>query len=379
MGAISADPREASIIRTSFVGIASNILLAAFKAAVGFLSNSIAITLDAVNNLSDALSSVITIVGTKLAGKRPDRDHPFGHGRAEYITTIVISAIILWAGVTSLVESVRRIVFPEQASYETPMLIVVAVAVAVKIALGIYFKGRGRELSSGTLVASGEDATMDAIISSATLIAAVVSLAGGPSLEAWLAAVISVIIIKTGIDILREALSKILGERVDSELAAAIKESVRSVEDVRGAYDLTLTDYGPERLMGSIHVEVDEELTARDIDRITRKIQQGVLADTGVILHTVGIYSLNSHRQKGGSDIVAEVAAELDRLVAEEPHALQTHGLYVDEDAKKMTFDVVISFEAKPREEVRDRFIAALAERFPGYEIEAVIDSDISD
>ena len=259
------------------------------------------------------------------------------------------------------------------------MLIVVAVAVAVKIALGIYFKSRGRELSSGTLVASGEDATMDAIISSATLIAAVVSLAGGPSLEAWLAAVISVIIIKTGIDILREALSKILGERVDSELAAAIKESVRSVEGVRGAYDLTLTDYGPERLMGSIHVEVDEELTARDIDRITRKIQQGVLADTGVILHTVGIYSLNSHRQKGGSDIVAEVAAELDRLVAEEPHALQTHGLYVDEDAKKLTFDVVISFEAKPREEVRDRFIAALAERFPGYEIEAVIDSDISD
>ena len=190
------DPRAASIVRTSFVGISANVLLAAFKAAVGVLSNSIAITLDAVNNLSDALSSVITIVGTRLAGKRPDRKHPFGHGRVEYITTIIISAIILWAGVTSLSESVQRIMSPQEASYEVPMLVVVAVAVAAKIVLGAYFKRRGRELSSDTLVASGEDATMDAVISSATLVAAVVSLAGGPSLEAWLGAAISVVIIK---------------------------------------------------------------------------------------------------------------------------------------------------------------------------------------
>lgn len=155
---LGMDERDKGIIKTGVVGIVVNVLLSAFKAAVGLLSNSIAIVLDAVNNISDAASSLITIVGTKLAGKRPDRKHPYGYGRVEYLTTIIVAVIVLWAGVTSLQESVGRIINPEEASYDAVTLIIVAVAVVTKIVLGLYTKRNGQKLNSGSLVASGTDA-----------------------------------------------------------------------------------------------------------------------------------------------------------------------------------------------------------------------------
>ena len=273
LDAISKDAdRDVQIVRTSIVGIVANVALAAFKAVFGLLSNSIAIVLDAVNNLSDALSSIITIVGTRIASRRADRKHPYGHGRAEYLTTIVIAVIVLWAGITSLVESVQRIIHPEPATYEVTTLVVVAVAVVAKLVLGRYVKGRGEALGSDSLVASGTDATMDAVISASTLVAAGINMAGGPGLEAPLGAVISLVIIKAGYEILREAIDKVIGERVDADVARAVKDAICSVDGVLGAYDLNLNDYGPQRLQGSVHVEVDEGASARDIDRMAREV-----------------------------------------------------------------------------------------------------------
>ena len=201
--------RDRKIIRVSLVGIAANLLLAGFKVFVGLLSHSIAIILDAVNNLSDAASSVITIVGTKLAGRSPDKKHPFGHGRIEYLSAMTISLIVLYAGVTSLVESVKKIIHPETPDYRPVTLVIVAVAVFVKIILGTYVKAQGEKLNSDSLVNSGEDAKLDSLISTATLAAALIFIFTKVSLEAWLGAVISVIIIKSGIEMLRETLSKI--------------------------------------------------------------------------------------------------------------------------------------------------------------------------
>ena len=369
--------RESQIVRTSIIGILANVALAAFKAVVGTLSSSIAIVLDAVNNLSDALSSVITIVGTKLAAKAPDREHPYGHGRAEYLTTIVIAVIVLGAGVSSLKESVERIINPEQPSYETTALIIVAVAVVAKILLGTYFKARGNALGSDTLVASGEDATMDSLISASTLVAALVNVFFGLSLEAWLGVAISILIIKTGIEILTEAIGKLIGKRIDTEVAIAIKETVCSVEGVRGAYDLVLTDYGPERSMGSIHVEVDEKMTAKEIDRITRKIQHEVLRKHHIALHTVGIYSVNTSTD--AMDEASKISAKLDQIVSSEPFVLQTHGLYVDEAAKTAMFDIIVSYDAPNRNTVIARVANALKEEFPAYQFKMQIDEDISD
>ncbi|MBQ4238115.1 MAG: cation transporter, partial [Ruminococcus sp.] len=239
--------RDEKIIRTSVIGILANVLLAGFKAIMGILSNSIAITLDAVNNISDAASSIITIIGTKLAGKSPDKKHPFGYGRIEYLSAMIIAVIVLYAGITSFVESIKKIITPETPDYTPVVLIIVAVAVLVKIVLGRYVKSVGDKINSESLINSGKDATLDSIISASTLAAAAVYLIWGISLEAWLGAIISIVIIKSGIEMLISALSQILGESADAQLAREIKKTVCSFSEVLGAYDLVLHDYGPDR------------------------------------------------------------------------------------------------------------------------------------
>ncbi|MBQ3283743.1 MAG: cation transporter [Atopobiaceae bacterium] len=376
LDAISKDAdRDVQIVRTSIVGIVANVALAAFKAVFGLLSNSIAIVLDAVNNLSDALSSIITIVGTRIASRRADRKHPYGHGRAEYLTTIVIAVIVLWAGFTSLVESAQRIIHPEPATYEVTTLVVVAVAVVAKLVLGRYVKGRGEALGSDSLVASGTDATMDAVISASTLVAAGINMAGGPGLEAPLGAVISLVIIKAGYEILREAIDKVIGERVDADVARAVKDAVCSVDGVLGAYDLNLNDYGPQRLQGSVHVEVDEGASARDIDRMAREVQLRVLQRTGVLIHTVGVYSSNA----GDHGEVADMRRFVEALVEEDEHVLEAHGLYVDDAAKTVRLDIVVSYAAEDRDAVYQQFVSRLEERFPDHRFLTVLDPDISD
>lgn len=366
--------RDQQIVQVSIVGIIANVALAAFKAVVGLLSHSIAITLDAVNNLSDAASSIITIVGTKLAGRAADHNHPYGHGRIEYLTAMTVSAIVLWAGATSLFESIKGILNPETPSYTTVGLVIVGVAVLVKLALGRYVSAAGKRLNADTLVASGADASFDAIISASTLVAALVFLFAHVSLEAWLGAAIALVIVKSGIEMLRDALNKILGERVDAELAQSIIDATCEVEGVRGAYDLIVSDYGPQRLWGSVHVEVDESLGARDIDRIEREIQATVYRKFDVVLHTVGVYATNVSE---GPDARA-IHEALEEIVEREPYVLQVHGLYVDSKVKGATFDVVIAFEAGNREVVRQRVVDEMHERFPEYAFVAVLDSDIA-
>ncbi len=366
--------RDKGIVRTSVIGIVANVLLAAFKAVVGILSNSIAIVLDAVNNISDAASSVITIVGTKLAGKQPDRKHPYGYGRIEYLTTIIIAVIVLWAGITSLQESVMRIIHPETASYDTATLAIVAVAVIAKIVLGHFTKRSGERLHSGSLVASGTDALMDSVISAATLVAAFIFIFTGIALEAWLGAIISLVIIKAGVDMLREVLSKIIGERVDAEVSTAVKRTVSTVEGVQGAYDLVLEDYGPDRLWGSVHIEVDESMPARDIDRVTRQIQAVVSEEHGVLLHTVGIYSTNT-----GDDLASEMHRHAAGFAESDEHILELHGFYLDEAEKSCSFDLVVSFDAPDRHAVVERVRSEMERRWPDYAFCVTLDSDISD
>ena len=173
--------RQDKIVKTSIIGIVVNLILVAFKATIGILVNSIAITLDAVNNLT--LSSIITIIGTKLAGRAPDKNHPYGYGRIEYFSSVIIAAIVLWAGITALMESWPKIFNPDVTSYNTVSLVIIAVAVVVKFALGKYVKNVGENINSQALVASGSDAFFDAILSLSTLIAAIISIFWHISLE----------------------------------------------------------------------------------------------------------------------------------------------------------------------------------------------------
>jgi cation diffusion facilitator family transporter len=364
--------RKQIIVRTSLIGIAANLLLAGFKAAVGLLSHSIAIVLDAVNNLSDALSSVITIIGARLAGKKPDRQHPYGHGRTEYITATLIAVIILYAGVTSLVESVKKILHPETPDYGPAALIVVGAAVAVKLILGQFVMKTGKKVNSDALAASGQDARNDAVISAATLAAAVIYLLWHLSLEAWLAALISLYILKSGFDMLRQTLSRILGERVEAEKSLAVKQSVMAVPGVIGAYDLILHSYGPELLMGSIHIEVADTMTAAELDQLERDITDRTAAETGVILTGISIYSVNT-----ADDAVARTREDIRRRVMSREHVLQMHGFHMHDD--EIRFDVVIGFEAGDRRAVFEDICKEIKEAYPSYRVYITMDSDVSD
>ena len=366
--------RSAKIVRTSIIGIAANVFLAAFKALVGVLSNSIAVVLDAVNNLSDALSSVITILGTKLANKPADKKHPYGYGRVEYISAVMISVIVLYAGITSFIESVRKILQPEAPDYSTVSLIVIAAGVIVKILLGTYVKKVGEEVHSDSLINSGEDARLDSVISASTLAAALIYMFAHVSLEAWLGAVISVIIIRSGIEMLRDTVSRILGERTESEVSREIKSTVCSVEGALGAYDLNLNDYGPDRLMGSVHVEVPDYYTADQLDMMTREITERVLEKHGVILTAVGFYSRNTK-----NDAAAQMYEKIRDTVMEHEHVLQMHGFYTDAQKKLIRFDVVIDFMADDRHAVYDRIVQEIHDMYPEYDIQIVLDADISD
>ncbi len=365
--------RDRVIVRTSMTGIVTNVFLAAFKAAVGIISHSIAVTLDAVNNLSDALSSIITIAGTKLAGKRPDRNHPLGHGRAEYLSAMVVSGIVLYAGITSAVESVKKIIHPEKPDYSMVSLIIIAVAVVVKILLGRYVKAQGEKVNSGSLVASGSDAMFDAVLSASVLASAILFKVSGISLEAWVGAVISGFIIKAGIEMMMETLDNILGFRADSEVTGRIKEILTEEPEVHGAYDLFLHNYGPDKNLASVHLELPDVMTVADMDKLTRKLESKVYKETGVILTGIGVYSYNT-----GNSEAARIQNDVRNRVMVHDWALQFHGFYLDMDAKEMRMDVVMSFDIRPKDGLEILY-KELQEAYPDYHIEIVPDLDISD
>ena len=370
---LSSENREKVIIRTSIIGIATNVLLVLFKMFVGVLSNSIAVILDAVNNLSDALSSVVTIVGAKLGAKLPDRKHPLGYGRIEYLSSMMVAALVLYAGITSLVESIKKIIHPEAAEYGTVSLIIISVAIAAKLILGLYVKKQGNKVNSGALVASGSDALFDAILSSSVLACAIIFLVFGFSLEAYVGVLIACFIIKAGIELMMETLSDIIGRREDASLVNELKRIIREEDGVRGAYDITLYNYGPNKNYGTVHIELPDTLTVNEVDKITRKVQAKVFQKTGIILTGIGVYSYNT-----SNDEAARMRDRIQKEVLKNDWALQMHGFYVDFEKMTIRFDVVVTFEID-RKVATEAINNAVNTLYPDYVPTVVLDADISD
>lgn len=371
--AVLAANREKAIVKTSIVGIVTNVLLVGFKAFVGLVSNSIAVILDAVNNLSDALSSVVTIIGAKLGAKQPNKKHPLGYGRIEYLSSMIVAALVLYAGITSLVESIKKIIHPEAADYGTVSIVIISVAIVVKLILGTYVKKQGKKVNSGALVASGSDAMFDAILSSSVLASAIVYLIRGISLEAYVGVIIAGFIIKAGIEMMIETLNDIIGKREDAETTKELKEIICAEEEVLGAYDVTIFNYGPNKNYGSVHVELPDSLSVDDVDRITRKIQTDVFRKTGVILTGIGVYSFNTT-----DDEAARIRNAVQKTVMAHDWALQMHGFYADTKEKTLRFDVVVSFEVD-RKEALETLYGEMKDLYPEYDVLIVPDVDISD
>ena len=365
--------RSQKIIRTSIIGIVANVLLAVFKAVVGILASSVAIVMDAVNNLSDALSSVITIIGTKLSERPADRKHPFGFGRVEYFSAIIIAVIVLSAGITSLIESVKKIFEPTEPDYTTVTLIVIVVAIVVKLVLGQYVKKQGEQLKSDALIASGSDALFDAVITLATLVSAGVMLLWHVSLDGILGALISIVIIKAGIEMLASPVNELLGARISQDLLRDIKQEVLGFEGVHGVFDIILHNYGPNVLIGSLHVNVYDTMDAHEIHGLTRRITEQMFERHGIIM-TVGVYSIAT-----GDNKRAELQSTVMQTLARHKEILQVHGFYYFEEEHRISVDVVPDISVHDEAALKSQLSDEIKALVPGEEVTVVIDHNYSE
>lgn len=363
--------RERKIVFTSIIGIIGNAVLAAFKLIVGLLANSIAVILDAVNSLTDAFSSIITIIGTKLSNRRPNREHPYGYGRLEYITSMAIAVMILYAGIASLVESVKKTIWPETLSYSALTIVVIIVSVVIKILMGIYFKHAGNATNSSPLIASGKDNMFDAVLSAGTLLSAILSLAFDLNIDGIIGACISLFIVKSGFDILRDSVDSVIGRRIDASYAHQLEAYIDSFEGVHGVYDLSIDTYGPNERVGSAHIEVDDDMRASQIHELTRKITVAVHQKFDCYL-TIGIYAQNTKGEFAG------MKEALKKVVLDHPEVLQVHGFYVDTETKTCYFDLVVDFD-HDAEKTSSEVIAAMKRQYPSFSFATVLDHDIGD
>lgn len=351
------------------VGIGANAVLATFKVIVGLLSNSVAVLLDAINNVSDALSSAITIIGVKLAGRKPDSKHPFGYGRVEYFSAILVAGLIFAAGVSSIIESAKAILHPEQTSFTWVSLMVIVVAIVGKLILGRYFQVRGKALSSDALVASGMEASYDAALSASTLLGAVVSMLWNINIDGYIGVIISAFIIKTGFEMLLDPIGKVVGKRVEGDLARAIKSKVLEVPGVLGAYDLILHDYGPDTAIGSVHIEVSDTLPPSQIQKICRRVSALIHSEFKAVM-TVGIYVSNNT-----DPTVAAMREDVRQMAMSQEGVHQMHGFYVDEE--EIAFDIVVSFD-HDAPTICHWLETQITSKYPGRKVHITTDTNYS-
>ena len=365
-----ANSRKKQILLTSGIGIAVNLFLGALKVVFAILSGSLALLSDAVNNITDSSSSLITIVGTKLASRDATPNHPFGFGRVEYLSSMIIGIIVSMTGIETFISSIKNILAPTEVKYSVVTMIIIVATMAAKIVLGVYTENTGRKLDSDALVASGKDAKNDALISLVTLISAVIYLVFNISVDEWASAVISFFIIKTGIEILKDTLSKILGEKADDELAAGILKLIKesNIEGIGSPHDLVINNYGPDMRMGSVNVELDAGKTVEEVYPLIRKLQMRIYEEFKTML-VIGFYAVNSKDQ-----VTISVARNLSDLIRDNKYIDGFHGIFVDKDNMHIMFDITIQFGCD-RKALCEQIVEGLRKKFPYYEISANIDS----
>ncbi len=366
--------REKKIVQVGIIGIISNMLLVVGKILVGLIASSISIVADGLNNLSDSISSIITVIGTKLSNKKPSRKYPYGYGRIEYITSLTISAIIVITGALAIFESVRTFITKPEVSYSVYTVVVVSIAIVIKILQWLLYKTQGNKYSSESLKASSLDSLMDAFISLSTLVVAIICLvykdAHNWNLEAILGIIIGLFIVRTGITVLTNSVSLLIGKSTDKEIVAKIKRIIKSNEKVLGVYDIILNSYGPTKTIGTAHIEVDDNLTAKEIHRISREITRNCYAELGVII-TLGIYASNVSNPTGKA-----IKDTIEEFIKNNIEIVQYHGFYFDEDKKNINFDIIFEFDTINPDEIKGNLVTLLKDKYPEYNFEIFVDSN---
>ena len=328
--------------------------------------------MDALNNLSDVLSSVITIIGTKLSEKKPDKKHPFGHGRVEYFSSVIIAVIIFLAGIMALKESIEKIIHPTLTLFNIPFLLVILLGVFVKYFFGSYLKEEGKKLNSKSLIASGIDAINDSILALSTFISALFSYFLSINIEGMVGILISLFILKTAYHILTETLDDLIGQRIDPSLTKKIKIFLASYDEVINVSDLYIHSYGPEKLVASAHLELNDKLSIKQVIKITRKIEIDMYNKYNIIF-TAGIYAINDN------DKYNHIKKYLQEILKNYKTIIDMHGFYVDEKSKLITFDLTFDFDETNKKEKMKEIKSMLKKRYPDFEYQIIIDLNITD
>jgi cation diffusion facilitator family transporter len=276
--------RTAYGVLASFVGIVCNLILFGVKITIGLIINSISVMADAFNNLSDAASSIIGLVGVKLAERPADKEHPFGHGRFEYISAFVVSFLILEVGFSCLKSSLSKILHPEEVGFQWTLVGILCLSVLIKLWLSYFNKTLGKRINSNVMKATSADALGDVLITSTTIASIIIGKVTGLKVDGFMGAVVSIFVLVAGINIAKETLEPLLGEAVDREVYEAITKKVEGYDGIVGSHDLIVHNYGPSHTMATIHAEVpnntDIEIAHETIDRIERD----VLREMGIFL-----------------------------------------------------------------------------------------------
>lgn len=331
----------------SSVGILCNVLLFFIKLTIGLIINSISITADAVNNLSDAASSVISFIGVKLAGRPADKEHPFGHGRLEYISALVVAFLILVVGFSLLMDSVKKIINPEPVGFSWAMTIILVISVTLKIWLSMFNKVLGNKINSTVMKATSADARNDVIVTSATIISVVVGKYTGWTVDGLMGVFVSVFVLFSGFNIAKDTLVPLLGEAIDKEAYEKITKMVESYEGIIGSHDLILHNYGPSCVMATIHAEVSSDSNIAEVHDIVDKIERDILRDMGIsiVIHVDPI-ELNDGHTLERRALVESVICDL------EPDGTihDFHVVYV-ENTINLIFDLVIPYSYKEKDQ----------------------------
>ena len=368
---MDANERRKKIIGVSIIGIVANLLLGVLKAVLGLLSGSIALISDALNNITDSSSSLITIVGTKLAAKAPDKQHPFGHGRTEYLTSLLIGGIVFLTGFQSLISSVKAVFNKEDINTDITTVIIIIATIAAKILLGTFTENSGKKLNSTALIASGADAKNDAVVSVVTLISSILYMFAKISVDGIAGVIISVFILKTAYEVLSDTIKKLLGERVDGEMVRGIKDIVRNTEGVINCFDLILNDYGPDFYTGSINVEIEDERSIGEMYPILHEAQTKIYNKYNVFL-VFGFYSVDVDDER-----YIKIKSLLKNYKENERHIINYHGIVIDEKDKTIYCDITRDFDITS-ETVIENVNRILKGEFPEYNIHVNIDTEFS-
>jgi len=365
---ISPDTRDGIITATSGLCVAVNVLIAAMKVIVGLWASSIAIISEGVNNAADALASVLTLAGTKLARKHPDSRHPFGYGRIEYLTSLVIAILILITGTEVLTSAVRLIFEPEELNVSALPLILIAVSAVIKLFLGVYTIKMGRKADSGALEAVGIECRNDAFISVITILSAVVFLVFHLSVDAYVGVFTSLIILRAGLGILRTTVSELIGRPGEKELAMQLYREILATDGILGAADMMLHNYGPDAYSGSVNIEIDHSRTVGEIYQFVHALRLRILHTYHVTM-VFGIYAVDYADTR-------TLRQYIGRFVSASEHVRGFHAVYLDPETGCLYCDLVVDYALRDWEALRAQFEAYIHAQYPDTPVELTVETE---